>query len=328
MRAVVVEEFGGPEVLALAERPDPQPGPGELVVRLTAAGVNYKDVYEREGRSPLKAPLVAGCEGAGTVLSVGPEVTGTAPGDRVAWWAAPGSYAEQVVVPARAAVRLPADISEEAAAAVLLQGLTAHYLVTSTFRAEAGQSALIPAAAGGLGQQLARVLSRRGVHVIGTVSSEAKAAAATAAGVRDVLVVPPGGFEEADKIASQVRELTGGRGVDVVYDGVGRDTFRTGLAALRPRGTFVLVGAASGPVPPFDPQHLGSGGSLFLTRPTLVDHATDPAELAERAHEVFAWLRDGTLSADVAQRYPLAEAARAHADLQSRRTTGKLLLLP
>ncbi|PYC83176.1 NADPH:quinone reductase [Streptomyces tateyamensis] len=328
MRAVIAERFGGPEVLALAERADPRPGPGELVVRLAAAGVNYKDVYEREGRGPLPAPLVVGCEGAGTVLATGPGVSAIAPGDRVAWWAAPGSYAEQVVVPARAAVPLPADITEEAAAAVLLQGLTAHYLTTSTYRAAAGECALVPAAAGGLGQQLARVLARRGVHVIGTVSTEAKAAVATAAGVRDVLVVPPGGFGDGEQVAARVRELTGGRGVDVVYDGVGRDTFRTGLAALRRRGTFVLVGAASGPVPPFDPQLLAAAGSLFLTRPTLVDHATEPAELAERAGEVFAWLRDGTLSAEPGGRYPLARAAAAHADLEGRRTTGKLLLVP
>lgn len=320
MRAVVV--------LTVTECPDPVPGPGELVVRVAAAGVNYKDVYEREGRSPLAAPLVPGSEGAGTVLSVGPGADTFAPGDRVAWWSAPGSYAEQAVVPVRAAVRLPADITEQAAAAVLPQGLTAQYLTTSSYPVIAGEAALVPTAAGGLGQQLVRVLPRRGVHVVGTVSTETKARIARAAGARDVLVLPPGSGNRPAELAARIRELTGGRGVEVVFDGVGKDTFELGLASLRRRGTFVLVGAASGPVPPFDPQRLAAAGSLFLTRPTLVDHATAPEELATRAAEVFAWLRDGTLTATHTTHYPLAQAAQAQTDLQGRRTTGKLLLIP
>ena len=328
MRAVVAEAHGGPEVLTVAERPEPESGEDTLVVELAAAGVNFKDVYEREGRTPLRAPLVPGSEGAGTVLAAGPG-TGFAPGDRVAWCAAPGSYAERVAVPARAAVRVPDDIPLTDAAAILLQGLTAHYLTTSTHRAAEGETALVHAAAGGLGQHLVRLLSRRGVRVIGTVSTQEKAGTAKAAGAHDVIVRGVRGPSDAsDGLAERVLALTGGRGVDVVYDGIGRDTFEAGLAALRRRGTFVLVGAASGPVPPFDPQRLAGLGSLFLTRPTLVDHASDPAELAERAAEVFSRLRGGVLEVAVGGRYRFDQAAQAHDDLQSRRTTGKLLLHP
>lgn len=329
MRAAVAERHGGPEVLTLAERPDPVPGPGELLVRVGAAGINFKDVPEREGNTKRSLPLVPGSEGAGTVLATGSGTTGFHPGDRVGWWSAPGSYAEQVAVPATAAVRLPADIEEEQAAAVLLQGLTAHYLTSSTYPAAKGETALVHAAAGGLGQHLVRLLSLRGVRVIGVVSAASKAEAAGAAGAHEVIVTGDGSVAtEPSPLAERVRELTGGRGVDVVYDGVGRDTFQASLSSLRRRGMLVLVGAASGPVPPFPPQSLAAHGSLFLTRPTLVDHATEPAELRGRAAEVFGWLRDGTLRLAIGGRYPLAEAAQAHADLQSRRTTGKLLLLP
>lgn len=323
MRAVVVEQAGGPEVLTEAERPDPTPGPGQVVVQLAYAGVNFKDVYEREGRTRLAPPFVPGCEGAGTVLELGPEVSGVAVGDRVAWWAAPGSYAERVVVAADATVPLPADITEADAAAVLLQGLTAHYLTTSTYRAGEGESALVHAAAGGLGQHLTRLLAARGVQVLATVSTQAKAEVARAAGAHEVIV----GADPSD-LAPLVRKLTGSRGVDVVYDGIGLDTFKAGLESLRPRGTFVLVGAASGPAPTLDPQSLAALGSLFLTRPTLVDYATDPAELRSRAAELFDWMRTGAIQVAIGGRYTFAQAHQAHADLQSRRTTGKLLLTP
>ncbi|GAA0499258.1 quinone oxidoreductase [Streptomyces olivaceiscleroticus] len=328
MRAIVVDRHGGPEVLVLAERPDPVAGPGQLVVQLGAAGVNFKDLHERAGRGPSPVPFVPGSEGAGTVLEAGPDVDGFAPGDRVAWWAAPGSYAERVVVNASAAVRVPDDLTDEDAAAVLLQGLTAHYLTTSTHPAAKGEAALVHAAAGGLGQHLVRLLARRGVRVIGTVSSQAKTDAARAAGAHEVIVRGAPGTVSAAELAGRVRELTGGHGVDVVYDSVGKDTAEAGLLALRRRGMFVLVGAASGPMPPLDPQSLAARGSLFLTRPTLVDHATDPAELAERAGDVFEWVRDGTLQVSVGGRYGLHEAARAHSELASGATSGKLLLLP
>jgi NADPH:quinone reductase len=323
MRAVVVEQTGGPEVLVAADRPAPEPGPGQLVVRVAAVGVNFKDVYEREGRTKAATPFVPGSEGAGTVTAVGEGVTGTAVGDRVAWWAAPGSYAEQVAVRADAAVPVPDDISDTDAAAVLLQGLTAHYLITSTHPAREGETALVHSAAGGLGLHLTRLLAGLGVRVIGTVSSKEKAAVAREAGAHEVLVRDG----ELD-LAARVRELTDGEGVHVVYDGVGRDTFEAGLHAVRRRGLYVLVGAASGPAPTFDPQALGPRGSIFLTRPTLADYATDPQELRSRAAEVFQWLREGRIRIAVGGRYSLEEAAEAHTDLMSRRTTGKLLLLP
>ncbi|GAA2087969.1 quinone oxidoreductase [Kitasatospora saccharophila] len=322
MRAVVVERPGGPEVLVIAERPDPVPGPGEVVVRTGAVGVNFKDVYEREGRTAAVAPFVPGCEGAGTVVAAGPGVSAPAVGDRVAWWASPGSYAELVTVRADAAVPVPDDVTDADAASVLLQGLTAHYLVTSTWPARKGATALVHAAAGGVGRHLSRLLADSGVRVIGTVSSAEKAGTAAAAGVTEVVVREHGDF------AARVRELTDGRGVDVVFDSIGRDTFEAGLGVLARRGTFVLVGAASGPAPALDPQSLAARGSVFLTRPTLVDHATEPEELRARAAEVFDWLREGRIRLSVSNTYPLAEAARAHADLQSGRTTGKLLLRP
>jgi NADPH2:quinone reductase len=233
-----------------------------------------------------------------------------------------------VVVNASAAVRVPDDMTDEDAAAVLLQGLTAHYLTTSTYPAAKGETALVHAAAGGLGQHLVRVLARRGVRVIGTVSTQAKADVARAAGAHEVIVRGARGTVLAAEFAEHVRELTDGRGVDVVYDGIGKDTAEGGLLALRRRGVFVLVGAASGPMPSFDPQSLAALGSLFLTRPTLNDHATDPAELAGRAADVFEWVRNGTLRVAVGGRYGLHEAAKAHADLASGATNGKLLLLP
>ncbi len=323
MRAIVVTQYGGPEVLTITAVPDPVPGPGEVVARPSAIGVNYKDIHEREGRAKSSPPFTPGSEGAGTVTAVGEGVTSLAPGDRIAWCTAPGSYAEQVVVPARAAVPLPADITDEDAAALLLQGLTAHYLTTSTHPVREGGTALVHAAAGGVGRLLTQLLTRRGVQVVATASTPEKAETARKLGAWQTLVTAGG-----TDIAARVREVTDGRGVDVVYDGVGRDTFEAGLKSLRPRGTFVLFGDSSGPVAGFDPRLLASHGSLFLTRPTLNDHATDPAELLARSAELFAWLRDGEIDISVGGRHPLKDAAQAHHDLQRRRSTGKLLLTP
>lgn len=323
MRAIIVDRFGGPEVLGVQERPEPAPGPEEIVVRTGAVGVNYKDVYEREGTPSRPTPFIPGSEAAGTVVTVGSSVQELSAGDRVAFWSAPGSYAEHVLLPARAAVPVPDDISDEQAAALILQGLTAHYLVTSTHPAAKGETALVHAAAGGLGQLLTRLLSRRGVHVLGTVSTSRKAEIAKEAGAHDVLVTDG----HAD-LAAPLQDFTRGRSVDVVFDGVGRTTFAAGLKVLRPRGTYVLLGAASGPVDPVPPQDLAANGSLFLTRPTLVDHATERTELLTRSRELFDWLRNGDVQADIGARYPLGQAADAHTALQQRRTTGKVLLLP
>lgn len=322
MRAIVVDRNGGPEVLHLEERPAPEPGPGQVLVDVSAAGVNYMDTYQREGVYPMSLPFVLGAEGAGTIRAVGDGVTDLRPGDRVGWSSAPGSYAEQVVVDADKAVAVPEGVSEEAAAAVLLQGLTAHYLTTSTYPIREGDVALVHAAAGGVGLLLTQIVKLRGGRVIATVSTPEKAELARAAGADHVIL-----YTETD-FAPEVRRLTGGEGVAVVYDGVGRTTFDAGLTALRRRGMMALFGASSGPVPPFDPQVLNRHGSLFVTRPTLVDYVATRAELEERAADIFGWIRSDRLNVRIGGRYPLADAGKAHTDLQSRRTTGKLVLLP
>jgi NADPH2:quinone reductase len=323
MRAVIVEQTGGPEVLVLAEQGRPEPGPGEALVDLAAGGVNFIDVYQREGRYPMRLPFVAGSEGAGTVSAVGPAVEGLQVGDRVAWAMVPGTgYAEQALVPADRLVPVPDGVDLDLAAAVMLQGMTAHYLVTSTFEARAGQTAVVTAAAGGVGLLLCQMLRERGVRVIGTVGSQAKAGLARENGATDVVL-----YREVD-LAEEVGRLTDGRGVDVVYDGVGRDTFDAGLEMLRPRGTMVLFGGASGAVPPFDPQRLNAAGSLFLTRPSLAHYVQDREELLWRAGEVLDAVASGRLQVRVGGRYPLAEARRAHEDLEGGGTTGKLLVVP
>jgi NADPH:quinone reductase len=318
MRAVVVTRSGGPEVLELREQRALEPGRGELVVDVEAAGVNYRDIYEREGRGA--PPLIAGVEGAGKVASVGENVTEFAVGDRVAWIDAQGSYAQQVVVPAARAVPVPADVSSELAAAALLQGMTAHYLATTTYRVMPGDDVLAHAVGGGVGLLLTQVVKMRGGRVIGTTSSEEKERRARAAGADDV--IPYEGFGE------RARELTGGDGVAVAYDGVGQATFDESLRALRTRGHMVLFGAASGRVPPFDPMRLEDGGSLFLTRPSLRHYVAKREELLERAAEVFRWIGESKLDVHIGGRYPLADARRAHEDLAARRTSGKLLLVP
>ena len=313
MRAVVVTRFGGPEVLELRDEPDPQAGPDDLLVAPEAIGVNYRDIYEREGRYGGETPLVAGVEGTGTV------VEGSAAGERVAWLAAPGSYAERVLVPADQAVPVPEGLSGEIAAAVLLQGVTAHYLTTSVYPVASGDDVLVHAAAGGVGLLLTQLATTFGGRVIATTSGGSKAALAANAGAHETI-----GYEG---FADRARELTGGKGVDVVYDGVGQATFDDSLAALRPRGTMVLFGAASGPVPPVDPMRLEHGGSLFLTRPALRHYTATREELLERAGEVLTRAADGLLDVRIGGRYPLEDARRAQEDLAARTTTGKLLLV-
>jgi len=325
MRVVVGERLGGPEVLSVTEQEAPRPGPGQVVVEVAAAGVNYMDIYQREGVGSYRTepPFVPGGEGAGTVAAVGAGVTGLAVGDRVAW-AGPGhSYAEQVALPAKRVVPVPDGMSLQVAAAAILQGMTAHYLCTSTYPVREGDVAVVHAAAGGVGLLLTQMVKRRGGVVVGTTSGGEggqKAELALRAGADHVV-----GY---DRFRDIVGEVTDGAGAHVVYDGVGQATFDDGLAALRPRGLMVLYGAASGQVPPLDPQRLNSGGSLFLTRPTLVHYIAGPDELRWRANEVFDWIAKGELDVRIGGTYPLADAGRAQQDLASRRTTGKLLLLP
>lgn len=320
MHAIVVPAYGDSSVLEYAERPDPEPGPGEVLVDVAATGVNFIDVYHREGRYPLPLPLIPGSETAGTVTAVGPGVTDIVPGDRVGSAAAVGAYASKAVIPAEKVVRLPDGLAPDLAAAVLLQGLTAHYLTHSTYAIRSGDDVLVHAAAGGMGLLLVQMAKLRGARVIGTVSSAEKEKLARQAGADEVVGYE--GFAEA------VKEITGGAGVHVVYDGVGAATFDGSLASLRPRGMMALYGAASGPVPPFDPQRLNAGGSLFLTRPTLGHYTATREELLSRANDLLGWVASGAVKVHISQRYPLAEARRAHDDLEGRRTTGKLLLIP
>lgn len=322
MRAVVVSEFGGPEVLGVQELPTPEPGTGEVRVDVAAAGVNYIDVYQRSGAYPLETPFVAGSEGAGVVAAVGEQVSGISVGDRVAWLMVPGAgYAEQVVVPSERCVPVPDDIALQSAAAVMLQAITAEYLTHSTYPVSEGDEVLVHAAAGGMGLLLTQLCTSLGARVIGTTSTEAKALAATAAGADAVIDYT------RDDVAEAVRRLTDGRGVAVAYDGVGLTTQEASLDSLARRGFYVLYGQASG-APPAVPAKRLNAGSLYFTRPTVVDHIVTRAELLERADRVFGWLRDGTLALTVHHAYPLAEAPRAHADLEGRRTTGKCVILP
>ncbi len=321
MRTVIAEAHGGPEVLRPAERDAPEPGPGQLLVDVVAAGVNYMDIYQREGRPPYggDVPFVPGSEGAGTVAAVGSGAEGVRQGDRVAWTGVGSSYAEQVIVPADRAVLVPGGIDLETAAAVMLQGMTAHYLVTDTYPVTEGDPVIVHAAAGGVGLLLTQMVKMRGGVVIATTSTQQKAELAKGAGADHVA-----GY---DDFGAVVREVTGGEGAAAVYDGVGQATFDDSLAALRRRGYMVLYGAASGPVPPLDPQHLNTGGSLFLTRPTLVHYIATREELLSRADDLFRWIAEGKLDVRIGGRYPLDQAARAHEDLAARRTTGKLILL-
>jgi NADPH2:quinone reductase len=322
VRAIRMERTGGPEVLDVVDVEESEPGQGELLVEVAAAGVNYIDTYQRSGIYPVPLPYTPGLEGAGRVTAVGPGVTEFSVGDRVAWQGSPGAYAERAVVPADVAVRVPEAVSDETAAAVMLQGITAHYLTSSTHAVREGETVLVHAAAGGVGLLLIQLAKARGARVIGTVSTPEKEALARETGADEVIRYTEQDFVEA------VRELTDGEGVDVVYDGVGASTYEGSLTCLRPRGLLALFGAASGPVPPIDPQRLNRGGSLFLTRPTSGDYTRTRQELEWRVGELFDGLAKGTLTVRVGGRYALSDVRAAHEDLQGRRTTGKLLLLP
>ncbi|GAA2728745.1 quinone oxidoreductase family protein [Cellulomonas aerilata] len=327
MRAIRATAAGGPEVLSLDDLDAPVAGPGQLLVQVAAAGVNFIDTYRRSGVYPVPFPHVVGSEGAGTVVSVGDGADGFAPGDRVAWSAAPGSYAELAVVPVRDAVPVPDDVPDDVAAALLLQGMTAHYLVTSTFPVSRGQVVLLHAGAGGVGLLLTQLAVARGARVITTVGSVAKERLSRAAGAHDVIR-----YTELDDLTrdlpEQVRALTDGRGVHTVFDGVGRDTFDASLASLRPRGGLALFGASSGPVPPVDPQRLNAAGSLYLTRPTLGHYVATREELTWRAAELFDAVQTGALDVRIGATFRLADAADAHRALEGRETTGKVLLVP
>lgn len=322
MLAIRVHQPGGPEVLVPEEVPLPEPGPGQVRIKVAAAGVNFIDVYHRKGLYPLPLPMTPGSEAAGVVDAVGPGVEDFQPGDRVAHAMSIGSYAQYQVVPADRLVKVPEDVSFEDAAAAMLQGMTAHYLACSTFPLAPGHRALVHAAAGGVGLLLVQMAKLRGATVYGTVSTEEKARLAREAGVDEVIIYTETDFE------AEVRRLTDGKGVDVVYDSVGRTTFAASLRCLKPRGYLVLFGQSSGPVEPIDPQVLNQHGSLFLTRPSLAHYTLDRAELSSRAGELFEWLRTGRVRLRIDRTLPLAQAAEAHRLLEGRATAGKLLLIP
>jgi NADPH2:quinone reductase len=322
MKAIQVKETGGPEKMELVDLPVPVAGPGQALVKIAASGVNFIDVYFRVGLYKAELPAALGVEAAGTVEAVGSGVTDVAAGDRVAYAMARGSYAQYAVVPAAQLVKLPEGMELQTAAAAMLQGMTAHYLTHSTFVLKAGDTCLIHAAAGGAGLLLVQMAHRVGARVIGTVSTEAKAALAKQAGADEIILYTQQDFEV------EVKRLTGGRGVDVVYDSVGATTFDKSLSSLRPRGMMALFGQSSGAVPPFDPNILNGKGSLFLTRPSLAHHCLTREELLWRAGDVLGWVSSGELKIRVDRAYPLAEAAEAHRALEGRHTSGKLLLIP
>ncbi len=322
MRAIRVPQYGGPEAMRLEELPTPRPTDGQVLVRLEAAGVNFIDVYQRSGLYKNPLPVALGLEGAGVVEAVGPGVTSVRAGDRVAWTGVPGSYATHAVVPAERVVTLPAGLDARAGAAAMLQGMTAHYLAHSTYPLKRGDACLVHAAAGGVGLLLCQMAKRAGARVIGTVSTDAKAALAREAGADEVILYTRQDFE------TEVKRLTGGQGLQVVYDSVGRDTFDKGLNCLAPRGYMVLYGQSSGPVGALDPQVLNARGSLFLTRPSLFHYIATRPELERRAGDVLGWIQKGELKLRIGATFPLAEAARAHQELEARRTTGKVLLVP
>jgi NADPH2:quinone reductase len=321
MRAIRVHQFGGPEVLSLDEVSRPEPAEGEALVRIEAIGVNFIDVYHRTGQYRGGLPLTLGQEAAGTVEAVGAGVTDVRRGDRVAYASVQGSYADYAVVPSWRLVKVPSGIDAQQAAAVMLQGMTAHYLTHSTYVVQAGQTALVHAAAGGVGLLLVQMLKRHGVRVLGTVSTEEKARIARGAGADEVILYSQADFE------SEVRRLTDGRGVEVVYDSVGRDTFERSLNCLRPRGLMVLFGQSSGAVPPMDPQILNAKGSLYLTRPTLAHYTADRGELQHRANDLFTWMAGGELRVRIDRTFPLTAASDAHRYLEARQSKGKVLLL-
>jgi NADPH2:quinone reductase len=322
MKAIVVEKFGGPEVLVYRDAEKPAPKAGEALVKVEAAGVNYVDVYYRSGIYPMPIPYIPGMEAAGVVEAVGPDVTEVAAGDRVAYAMQAGAYAEYAISPAWKLVKVPEGLSAEQAAATMLQGMTAHYLVTSVYPLKAGETALIHAAAGGVGLLLTQLVKRIGARAICTVSTEAKAQLAREAGADDVILYTQQDFEE------ETRRLTNGKGVQVVYDSVGRDTFLKSMSSLAMRGMLALYGQSSGVVEPFDPALLSQKGSIFLTRPSLFHYSATREELLWRAGDLFDWIKSGELKLRIDKTFPLSEAAEAHRQLEGRKTTGKVLLIP
>lgn len=321
IHAVQLEKTGGPEVLEYVEIDAPETGPGEAAIQVEAAGVNFIDIYHRQGVYPMPLPLVPGREGSGRVIAVGQGVSTVAVGDRVAWLQVPRSYAEVTVGPVDRLIPVPDAVSDEQAAALALQGLTAHSLATDAYRIEPGDTVLVHAGAGGVGLLLTQIAVLKGARVISTVSTADKAELSRAAGAAEVII----GY---DDFPSAVKDLTDGKGVAAVYDGVGKTTFEGSLESLRMRGTMVVFGGASGQVPPLDVQRLNRGGSLKLTRPNVDHFVLDRAEMLDRAADVFGWVADGHLTVRIGGRFPLAQAAMAQEDLAGRRTTGKLLLVP
>lgn len=322
MKAIRVHEFGGPDVLKYEDLPVPEPSAGEARVKIEAIGLNYIDIYQRTGIYPMELPFTLGREAAGVVDAVGADVTEVKKGDRVAYAMVPGSYSEYAVLPAKRLVPLPKGLDTRTAAAAMLQGMTVHYLTHTTYALKKGERALIHAAAGGVGLLLIQVAKRLGATVYGTVSTEEKARLAKEAGADEVIL-----YNQTD-FAAEVKKLTKDLGVHVVYDSVGKDTFENSLDCLRPRGYMVLFGASSGAVPPFNLATLAGKGSLFVTRPSLAHYTIDRKELLQRANDLFNWITSGELKLRISQTFPLAEAAEAHRQLESRKTTGKVLLIP
>ena len=322
MKAVRIHTFGGPEVMQVEEVPTPSPQAGQVLVRLAAAGLNYIDVYQRSGLYPNPLPYTMGLEGSGIVAAVGPNVTGFTEGDPVAYTGIPGSYAEYVLVPADRLVQMPKRLDVKVGAAAMLQGMTAHYLAYTTYPLKPGDACLVHAAAGGVGLLLVQMAKQCGARVFGTVSTEEKAALARAAGADAAILYTQQDFE------AEVKRLTDGKGVQVAYDSVGKTTFEKSLNCLAPLGYLVLYGQASGPVPPFDPAVLSAKGSLFLTRPTLGHYTADRASLEKRAGDVLGWIAAGKLTLRMEHNFALHDAAKAHASLEGRQTTGKVLLIP
>jgi len=322
MKAIQIKQTGGPDVMEYVDLPIPQAKPNEAVVKIAAAGINFIDVYNREGRYKVPLPLVLGQEGAGVVSAIGSEVSGLAAGDRVAYTSVLGSYAEYAAVPADRLVKIPPGVSDREAAAAMLQGMTAQYLSHDTYPLKRGETALIHAAAGGVGLLLVQMAHNIGARILATVSTEEKAKLARAAGADEIILYTQSDFE------AETRRLTGSKGVDVIYDSVGKTTFEKGLNLLRPRGMMVLYGGSSGAVPPFEPTTLTAKGSLYLTRPSLGHYIITAQELQQRAAAVFGMIRGGKLKLRIEHVYPLAQAAQAHRDLEGRKTTGKLVLIP
>jgi NADPH2:quinone reductase len=318
MKAIYIEQTGGPDVMLLGDRPIPEPQKDEVLVKVAASGVNFTDLNQRSGVNKIPVPAVLGSEGAGTVERS--ESSSFKPGDRVAWCMVRGSYAEYAAVPAHMLVRIPENVDFRTAAAAMLQGMTAHYLSHSTFPLKSGHTALIHAAAGGTGRLLVQMAAMLGARAIGTVGTPAKAELAREAGASDTIL-----YDQVDWVA-EVKKLTAGAGVDVVYDSVGQATFLKGLDCLKPRGMMVHFGVSSGQIEAFDTRGLASRGSLFLARPGLNSHISDPKELAWRSSDVFRWIAEGNLKLRIDREYPLADAARAHRDLEGRKTSGKVIL--